>query len=350
MKTQNISLSGNEKIGLISNLSTMLAAGIPILEAVESIKEDSKGNTKKILETLKEDMTQGKTISFSFAKFPKTFDKVTVNIIKASEEAGTLDVALKDLKDNIRKSMEFSDKIRSALVYPIVILVVFLGVMVLILTFVIPKIATVFQRLKVDLPLPTKILIAISNFLLNYTITTLIVIVAVIALFFFFYKTQRKILLNMLTSLPLISRLAKEIDLTQFSHSLYLLLNAGIPITNALELTEEVVVKKEISKVINHSKEVILAGKNLSDGLKDHKKVIPSIMIKITEAGEHSGSLDRSMQDISEYLDYQVSKTLHTVTILMEPLLLVLVGVLVGGMMMSIIAPIYGIIGQVGNR
>jgi type IV pilus assembly protein PilC len=350
MNTKNITLSGNEKIALISNMATMLAAGIPILEAVESIHEDSKGNVKKILETLRDDLTQGKRIAFSFARFPKTFDKVTINIIKASEEAGALDVALKDLKDNIRKEMEFSDKIRGALIYPLVILGVFAGVFILILTFVVPKISTVFLRLKVELPLPTQIMIALSNFVLTYTIPAIIGTVALSVGMYFFWKTNKRMLLTLLTSLPLVSQLAREIDLTRFSHSLYLLLNAGIPITSALELTQDVVVKKEVTRAITHAKEVILAGKNLSEGFRDQKKVIPSIMIKITEAGERSGSLDKSMQDVSEFMDYEVSKTLKTVTTLMEPLMLVFVGVLIGGMMMAIIAPIYGLIGQVGNR
>jgi len=350
MNTKNIILSGNEKIALISNLATMLAAGIPILEAVESINEDSKGNVKKVLETLRDDLTQGKRIAYSFARFPKTFDKVTVNIIKAAEEAGALDVTLKDLKDNIRKEMEFSDKIRGALIYPMVIMVVFAGVFILILTFVVPKISSVFLRLKVELPLPTQIMIAMSNFVLTYTIPAIIGTVGIAIGMYFFWKTNKRMLLMMLTSLPLVSQLAREIDLTRFSHSLYLLLNAGIPITSALELTQDVVVKKEVTRAITHAKEVILAGKNLSEGFKDQKKVIPSIMIKITEAGERSGSLDKSMQDISEFMDYEVSKTLKTVTTLMEPLMLVFVGVLIGGMMMAIIAPIYGLIGQVGNR
>ena len=131
---------------------------------------------------------------------------------------------------------------------------------------------------------------------------------------------------------------------------LYLLLNAGIPITSALELTEDVVIKKDIHRAIVHARDVVFSGKKLSEGLRDNKQVIPPLMIKIIEAGERSGSLDKSLQEISTYLDYQVSNTLKTVTALIEPLLLVIIGLLVGGMMLAIIAPIYNIIGQLGNR
>jgi len=347
---KNISISTNEKIALVSNLSTMLDAGIPILEAIDSLLEDSRGSLKKVLETVREDVTSGKRLSSSFAKFPKIFDSVTVNIVKASEESGTLDVVLKDLRDNITKETEFNDKIKSALIYPSVIMFVFAGVLIVILTFVIPKISTVFTRLKVELPLPTKILISASNLILNYTLPTILGIAVLTFGIFFLYRSKKKILLYIFFSLPVVSSLAREIDLTRFSHSLYLLLNAGIPIGSALELTKDVVSKKRIEEAIIRSKEAVQAGKKLSDGLRDKKKTIPSIMIKLIEASEKSGSLEKSMQDISKYFEYQVEKSLARVTVLLEPVVLVATGLLIGGMMLSIIAPIYGLIGQVGAR
>lgn len=350
IQTENISLSTSEKIGLISNLSTMLSAGISILEIVDSILEDARGNQKKILETLRADLVQGEQLHNSFSKFPNVFDKVTVNIIKAAEEAGTLDITLKDLKDNIQKETEFSDRVKSALIYPIVIMFVFAGVLLMILVFVIPRISSVFTRLNIKLPLPTKILIFVSNLLLKNTIPVLAILTVFVTGLVFVFKRERKLIINLLFSLPLLRELAKEIDLTRFTRSLFLLLNAGIPIPYALELAQDVVIKNEVASAISHSRELVVAGKRLSEGFKDAKNIFPSIMIKITEAGEKSGSLDRSMQDVSEYLDYQVSKTLHTATTLMEPLILVVVGVLVGGMMMSIMSPIYGMIGQIGGR
>jgi type IV pilus assembly protein PilC len=349
-KPENVSLSGTDKLSLISNLSTMLTAGIPILEAVDSIREDSKGNPKKVLQTLSDDLKQGKRVWSTLEKFPLIFDKVTVNIIKASEEAGTLDVTLKDLIINIKKETEFADKIRSAMIYPAFIMVVFVGLMLMILTVVVPKISTVFSRLNVELPLPTKIMIFLSNLILKNTLPLAIVVAVLVVGFIFLYKRYRRYMVRALYSLPLVSRLAREIDTTRFTRSLFLLLSSGIPITTALELSQAVVVKKEVGQAIMHSKDLVSSGKKLSEGFKDSKNIFPSIMIKITEAGEKSGSLDKAMQDASDFLDYQVSGTLKTVTALIEPLMLVLVGIMIGGMMLAIIAPIYGLIGQVGNH
>lgn len=350
MTTEKITLSGNDKIALIGNLSTMLAAGIPILEVVDSLLEDAKNHTKTVLETLRADLIQGKPVHTAFAKFPKIFDKVTINIIKASEEAGTLDQTLSDLKETIRKDMEFNDQIRSAFVYPLFILVIFSAVIIMILTVVIPKIAVVFTSLKAKLPLPTIILIAISNALLQHPIAVTSSILGVIGIIIFLFKTQRELFMRAFLSLPVIKDVAKEIDLTRFTRSMYLLLNAGIPITSALVLSQEIVMKKEVASAIANAREAVVGGKKLSVGMKDAKNIFPSMMIKITEAGEKTGSLDKSMKDVSEYLDYQVAKSLKTLTTLLEPLMIVLVGGLVGGIMLAIIAPIYGLISQVSTR
>lgn len=347
MKSNSANLSTSEKLGLIGNMATMLTAGISILEIVESLLEDSKGSQKKILEQLKADLVQGNHISTSFEKFPNAFDRVTINLIRAAEEAGTLDVTLKDLKENIRKDAEFKDKIKAALTYPILIVFVFFGVLIMILIVVVPKISVVFSRMNVTLPLPTVILIYMSNMLLAYTIPIIAGFSTIVFLIMLLYRKNKRKFLYILFMLPVVSRLAKEIDLARYSRSMYLLLNAGIPITSALELASEVVLKEDVAKAIKRIQEMVISGKKISEGLKDAKKIFPSIMIKITEAGEKSGSLDKSMLDVSDYLDYQVSNTLRTVTALIEPIMLIVVGILVGGMMLAVIAPIYGMIGQV---
>lgn len=347
MNTASITLSTKEKISLISNFATMLSAGIPILEAVDSLLEGSKGGQKKLLETLRDDLGQGQHVNASFAKFPKVFDPVIVNLIKASEEAGTLDVTLKELKDTIKKENEFADKVKSALIYPTIIVIVFFAIMLLILVFVIPRISGVFLRLNVELPLPTKILIFTSNLILNYSLLLIFLISAGVIGFVVFYKANKRVVLHLFASLPIIAGLSRKIDLARFTHSFYLLLSSGIPITAVLDLTEVVVVNKDVSGAIRHCKDVVISGRKLSEGFRESNGVFPLMMIKITEAGEKTGSLEKSMQDISEYLDYEVSNSLRAVTAMLEPIMLVVVGVLIGGMMLGIIAPIYGLISQI---
>ncbi|MCB9812972.1 MAG: type II secretion system F family protein [Pseudomonadales bacterium] len=347
---KNLRISGNEKISLIGNMATMLGAGIPMFEAVEALLVDSKGGTKKILEQLQEDLTAGHHIHTNFARFPRVFDKISVNLIKAAEEAGKLEVILLDLRNNLQKEMEFTDRIRSALTYPILVLIVFILVIFTMLIVVIPKISTVFSRLKMDLPLPTKILIFVSNALLTYWPLILTFSIISLVTVYFLYRQKKEVFLSMVFSLPLVSRLMQEIDVTRFTRSMHLLLSSGIPFVYALELAQEVVLKKEVSQIIRSARELAQEGKQFSQALRTKVGVFPSVAVKLIEVGEKTGQLDKSMGDISEQMDYTVSRTLASVTSLLEPLMLVFVGISVGAMMMAIIAPIYGLIGQVGQR
>jgi len=349
-KLETVTISGQEKLNLFINLGTMLRAGIPLLETVDSLLEDTKGKLKIILLTLREDVSAGKTISSSFARFPRAFDAVTVSVLRAAEESGTLDTSLKDIQTNIKKEIEFNDKVQSALLYPAAIVAVFLVVIMVILIFVIPKIAVVFTGLKVVIPLPTKILIFVSNLLTGQWYFVLIALIIFSIGIIILYHKKKRWLVDRVLSLPGISKMARDIDLARFSRSLALLLNVGIPITTALSLASDTVMKRDVALAITKCKDMVTAGKRLSEGFKNAKKIFPKIMIKITEAGEQSGTLGEQLQYISEHLDYQVTNNLRTFTTLLEPIMLVIIGIVIGGIMLSIIGPIYSLISQISPK
>lgn len=350
MKTSRLSLSTGEKVGLLNNLSTMLSAGIPILDAVESLMEDAKGNTHKVLSQLHSDLTQGQRVHVTFSKFPRAFDNVAVNLIKASEEAGTLATTLKDLKETTVRDQEFTDKVKSAFIYPALISLVFGGVLLMMLLVVIPKMAQVFERLNIVLPLPTRILIAVSTMLRENTIPLVGGITVAILVLVWAFKRYREVVMKPIYLLPGISSLIRDIDLTRFARSLHLLLSSGIPIATALDLSSKVVMRNDTAKLIADARDMVLSGKRLSEGFKKSKHVIPGVVVKLIEVGDKTGTLEQSMGEIAEFLDYEVSKRLKAITVLIEPLILIVVGVAVGGMMLAVIAPIYGIIGTVGAR
>lgn len=350
MQTSSIHISTNDKIALMSNLATMLKAGISIIDAIDSLMEDAKGSQKVLLQTIKEDINQGIHLHESLAKFPQIFNKVSLNIVHASEEAGTLDSTLRELAENYRKQQEFMDHVRGAFTYPLMILLVFTAVFTLILTFVVPRIATVFERMNADLPLPTVFLIALSRFVLAYYLPLLAGLVVLVVFFILWYRTNRQMVFSVIFSLPLISRLMRQIDITNFTRNMYMLLSAGIPIVSALELMEDVMYKREMRQVVRGIREQVLSGRAFSVGLREHKNIIPTLVIRMVEAGEKSGTLDEAMSEIADHLDREVSRSLETATTLIEPIMLVIVGVMIGGMMLSIIAPIYGLIGNFRTR
>ncbi len=347
MDQQKIRVSGKDKMQMFGNLSTMLKAGIPILEAVESLLEETKGNSQKVLETIREDLKAGRVLHESLSKFPESFDKITVSLIRAAEEAGTLETALRDVRDSLQKEMEFSDKVTSALMYPAFVMIVFVGVMITMLVVVMPKIAQVFTRLKMDLPLPTRIMIAASNAVMNHSIVVAAAAAIIIISIGLFYHFNRRLVANIVFSLPFLSGLMRQIDLTRFARSLSLLLGSGIPIVTALDLAEESVVKKDLQQQLINARKKLETGEKLSKGLQSERKLISGVVIKIIEVGEKTGSLHQSMQEVTEMLDYDVSKRLQKATAMLEPIMLVVVAIAVGSMMVSIIGPIYGLISSV---
>lgn len=346
----NIRMSSGEKITLLSNLSTMLRAGIPIAAAVDSLLEEVKGSQQKVLLALQEDLTSGKQISDSFARFPQIFNRVTLNLIKASEESGTLETTLEDMRKTLQEEVEFVDRIKAALFYPMMIGFVLVGVIGLMLFVVIPKISKVFARLNVPMPLPTKIMIGMSALLTENTIPVMAVTAMLVIAFILIFRFRRGWITRVMFAIPGISSLILQIDLTRFTRSMHLLLSSGIPIASALELAEDVISRKDLRDLISSARDQAVAGHAFSDGLRTKQHLIPGMVVKLIEVGEKTGSLDRAMQDVSEHMDYQVTKNLKKITSMMEPIMLIIAGVAVGGLMMSIIAPIYGLIGQFGNR
>lgn len=345
-----VRLKGTEKLELISSLATMIGSGISIFEVVRSLGEDATGGQKQILQEMLNDLVQGRRMYVTLGKFPRVFDRVSVNVIRASEEAGTLDMALKDLRVTLQKDMEFNDKVRSALMYPIFIIIVFIGILGMILTFVVPKIAGVFVRMKVVLPLPTRIMIFLSDLVVKNTLWFSLGVVGVGGLMYYVLTYKRKQVLEIFYRVPLIGTLVAQIDVTNFARNLAVLLGSGLPITQALELVEEVVVRNKMALMLRESRKMVLAGRPLSEGFRKGQGWIPNIVVKLVEAGEKTGTLDKSLAEIAEYFDYKVSYTLKTITALLEPVMLVLVGIVVGGMMLAVIAPVYSLIGQLGRR
>jgi type II secretory pathway component PulF len=350
MSQSNIKLSQTEKLALINNLSKLLEGGIPLTDAIDALLEDAKKNQKKVIETLKTDMQEGRTIAEALAKFPKSFDPITIGLIATGEKSGNLEKTFSQLSINLTADMELSGKLKAAIAYPIFVMIVFFSVLLLILVFVIPRIASVFLRLKLHLPLTTKILITTSSLLKENTLIFLTFFFLSIVLIIFVFKKRSRFIINILAKLPILSGLATQIDLERFTRSLGIMLSTSIPIDEALDLTKNVVYKKNIKQIIEACLSSVQSGKKISETFKQNPKIIPTLMTRMVEVGEKSGSLDQALLSLSTYFQNKIDSTIKTLTIMLEPILLVIIGVLVGGIMVSIIAPIYTLIGSISPR
>lgn len=342
-----VRVPAKDKLSLVSNLGTMITSGIPILDAVETMLAESKGPMKTVLEHFRDSLSEGKPLSHAMEQLPATFDPVMVNVVKAGEEAGTLEQSLADMTLMIKRDMALSDSIRASLIYPGFIMLVFGGMLALILVFVVPRIAKVFTGLKVVLPTPTKILIQVSDFLLNYYLFIIIGLILFVVGAVMLYRAKRRKMIAFLLNMPFLRSIGRQIDLTRFSRSMALLLHAGIPIGDALDLSAKVVNKKEVAAIIDGMKHAVDQGKPMSDALEHAQDIVPSVMKRIIQTAEASGTLDKTMQELADYFELQVNRSLKTITTLLEPVMIVVIGLLVGAAMLAIIAPIYNLVGQV---
>lgn len=349
MKAAHIQLSSRDKLALFTDISTMLTAGIPIMEIIESLSRDAHGDTKAILAALHRSLYGGEPLSQGMAAFPRTFDPVTLNTMRAAEAGGTLEQTLRDIVRTLKKELAFSDTIRTAMIYPAFIGVIFLGIILLMLTFVIPRISEVFTSLHVDMPPVTRVMIFASNyFVANWIIVTVTALAAFVGVSLF-VKVNSRAIIRLLLNLPGMRRLGINIDLARMTRSFALLTRAGIPLDEALVLSKRVVRKPEILRAIQYMQRNVESGKSLGSNLRQSHGVIPPIMARSIETAETSGTLEQTFQNLAEYFDERVADSLKAATALLEPVIIVVIGVMVGALMVTIIAPIYNMISQISS-
>lgn len=345
-----MTLKDDEKLVFFEGLSNLLSSGIPIIEAISGFEEDSSKKLRVILVSLRENLQRGKTIHESLALYPQIFDGVTLSLIQAGEESGSLDAVFETITKNLAEDISFKNKIKNALVYPAVLFVVFLIMLVFIMIYAVPKFKYVFSRLSAQIPAPTRVIFFISDAILNYYPYILVGIVAILLTLWLLIKKFKAQLHQVIAVLPIVTNLYNYLDIYRFSKTLSLLITAGIPITNALELCRTTVFKKSNIKRLTQLTTHAETGRDISLFLNSQKGFMPKTMINLVEFGEKSGTLDKSFSKISNLAQLKVQTALDRIAVLMEPLVITIMGVTVGGVMMSIIAPIYQLIGNLNVR
>ncbi len=346
-------LNSEEKLTIVENLSIMSSSGIPIVEALEAIKQDlQKNSSKEILGTVSKKIQEGSSLAEALEKFPNIFDEVFISTVKAGEASGNLDKALKELSISLKREIELESSVKSALLYPTLVITVATLVLLVILFFVIPRIAEVFINLKIPLPIATKLLLTSSLFITKYRLIFFFLLFTCIFLFSLALRNKktRGLVLNLFNNLPIIKPLILKIDLIRFTRTFSTLLGSGVPIIEACELSAQVISQNNLRKVALSLKNDLSAGKNLSDALKSHKGFFPGILAGMVATGEKSGNLDKTLIDFSDHLQDKVSLEVKNIATLIEPILLILIGIAVGAIVIAIIAPIYQLIGQISPQ
>ncbi len=345
-KSAKLKIKGKDRLEMLSDITTMLKSGIPILDAVISLEKDSRGNVKKVLRALKNGLYNGESLAKIFGKFPLIFDDITINLIRAAESGGTLETTMQDIVDTGKKELNFSDQLRNTMIYPLFVLVVFVGIVILVLAFVMPHVSKVFESINAHMPLITRVMLAASAFFVKYWIPIIIAFVLLVTLLVIFFKTHKRMLVRLTMSLPFLHKLGRNIDYARFMRSFGLLMRAGVPILEALKLSEPIVQKKDTSEVVHQMSKDVANGKPLAASLVDDGATVPAVMERSLKTAEESGTLDEALQNLAEYFDDQVASSLKVIGSIVEPVMIVVVGAMVGTLMISVIAPVYGMIGQ----
>ena len=343
------SISVADKAALCRFLATMLRAGLPISEAIEIIRKETENKKlRKILVDVSFQTRKGSSVSSILSKYPRDFDPVFLTIVKAGEESGTLEKAFDYLAKQLLAIHEVTQKIKGALVYPAVIVVAMMGNAIVMVTFVLPKISEVFTRLDLDLPLATRLILGLGNFVGENTLLVLgtsgFLIMIVVALFFI--RSSRQAIMNMILRLPVIKKLASQIDVARFARTLSTLLASGVPILSALDVSADSLSQIRLKKIAKGFSKGVEEGETLSDVLLKGKKVFPLVMVQTIRAGEKTGSLEVVLQELAEFYESEVDYTLKRLTSLIEPVLMLVIGVAVGALVIMMVVPIYSIVGN----
>lgn len=324
-------------------LTTMIDAGMPLVQILEilSSQTDNKVFGKQIRE-VKESVEAGATLSEALRKFPKTWDELYVNMVQAGEIGGILDTILARLSVYMEKMLSLKRKIKGAMIYPATIISVAIIVTLILLVFVIPVFAELFTSFGRALPAPTQIVINISNFTIAYLHFMIVGAILFAIGVRQTYKTEggRMFIDKMLLKLPILGELLRKASIARFSRTLGTLVSAGVPILDSLTITARTAGNKVIEKAGFMIRESISQGRTMSEPMLQ-SKVFPPMVCQMVGAGEMTGAIDQMLQKIADFYEDEVDVAVNNLTALMEPLVIVVLGTIIGGLVVSMYLPIF---------
>jgi len=335
-----------EIIRLARNLSAMLAAGLSLSRALSVIeRQSSNAYLKKITTSLSEAIKRGSSFHEALALFPSVFPPLFTAMAKAGEESGSLTDALNVVGVQLERSEELTRKIKGAMIYPSIVITAILIVGVLMLIYVVPTLIATFESLGVALPLTTQIIVAVSNFMVAHSIIVLGGIALVVAGGIAFVRSEEgsALVLRGSLRLPVIGELVRETYTARTARTLSSLLSASVPVLDALAITKEVVRADLFTAIITEAEEHVKKGEPLSSSFAEHTDLYPILMSDMLAVGEETGRLADMLKQIAEFYENNVAESTKDLSTIIEPVLMLLIGAVVGVFAVSMIGPIYSL-------
>jgi type IV pilus assembly protein PilC len=331
--------------------ATMIDSGLPLVQCLEILSSQQENRTfKDVLLKVKESVESGSTFADALSKHPAVFDKLYVNLVAAGEVGGILDTILNRLAAYTEKSLKLKKQIKGAMVYPATVMSIAVIVVGVILVFVIPTFAKMFAEYGGELPAPTKIVIGLSNFIVKYFILILIAIFGIVFGFKKYYATAngRKTIDRFALRAPIFGQLIRKVSVAKFTRTLGTLISSGVPILDGLDIVAKTAGNVVVEEAIMKVRQAISEGKTIAEPLQQ-SGVFPPMVVQMIAVGEATGAMDAMLSKIADFYDDEVDDAVGALTAMMEPLLMVFLGVVVGGMVIAMYLPIFKIAGTVAG-
>lgn len=348
--SMNISLFNrvklSEKIMFTKNIAGMLKAGLPLTRALEVISKQTQNKYfKTIITELVATIDRGNTFSDGLAKFPKVFSALFVSMVRAGEESGGLPQALSEVGLNLEKSFALNRKIKSAMMYPSIILSAIVLIAILMFIFVVPTLTKTFKELGVQLPTSTRIVVGISDALSNHILLVFLVLLGIVVGIYLLFKLPRtkRMIQFLIVRLPVIGTLVREVNTARTARTLSSLITSGVSIGRAIAITKDVVQNFYYKKILTEAEEMIQKGAPMSGVFKAHTNLYPVMMGEMMEVGEETGKFADMLLEIATFYEAEVEAKTKDLSTIIEPLLMVVIGAGVGFFAVSMLTPMYTI-------
>ena len=323
--------------------ATMIDAGLTIVQCLDIQAQQSESKVlRNTLRTIKQDVEGGSTLAEALGKHPKIFDDLYVNMVQAGETGGVLNAILNRIALFIEKASKLKKKVKGAMIYPCAIIIVAIVVVAILLIFVIPVFAELYGSMGKALPAPTQITINISNWVRANSLYMLFALAGIIAAIRFYYRTDngQMNIDRLLLRLPVVGDLLRKVAVARFSQNMAILLSSGVPILDGLAITARTAGNRVIEKAIMDSRVSISQGRTVAEPLRE-SKIFPPMVCQMVAVGENTGGLDNMLRKVAELYEDEVDDAVANLTALMEPMIMVILGVILGGLVISMYLPIF---------
>jgi len=330
--------------------STLISAGLPLEASLSALSEQAEDQKlKEVLTQVKDKVNEGSSLANALNEHPTVFPDLYINLVKAGEASGTLDVVLLRLADFLEKQSALKSKVRSALIYPIFMFFIGMAVVLFMVSFVIPRISKIFEDSQKALPFVTVVLIETSNFISQNFIVILILFVAISLLIFRFKNTPRGKMFfdRMSLKIPIFGKLNSMVVISRFTRTLGTLIASGIPLLDALKISGAVIGNSVYLETLDSVSQNVREGSSLAKPLRD-SEVFPPLVTRMIAVGEQTGEMEEMLSKIADIYDQQVETTVSTLTTLLEPVMILGIGAVMGFIVFAILLPIFDLTSTIG--